>query len=107
MAARRLATDQPSEEYPPSTGIDAPVMNEEAALARNTATPARSSMLPHRPEGDRASTRSFRPGTCSRAWRVRSVSIQPGRTALTCTLSFAHATARDLVSCTIPPLLAP
>src|SRR6188508_1797162 len=102
-----IARDQPRDEYPPSTRIAAPVTNADAALARNTATPAKSSMVPHRPVGDLASTRSCRPGTSARALRVRSVSTQPGNTAFTWMLSFAQAIARDLVSCTMPPLLAP
>jgi hypothetical protein len=50
--------------------------------------------------------RSLRPGTCWRASRVSSVSIQPGNTALTWMLSLAQAVASDLVSCTSAPLLA-
>ena len=38
---------------------------------------------------------------------VSSVSIQPGSTALTWMLSLAQAVASDLVSWTMPPLLAP
>lgn len=44
-------------EYPPSTGIAAPVMKSEARLARNTATPERSPGSPHRPAGVRISDR--------------------------------------------------
>src|SRR6185312_5826163 len=67
--------------------------------------PARSRASPQRPAGVRASTRSCRPGTCSRALRVSSVSIQPGSTAFTWMLSLAQADASALVSWTMPPLL--
>src|SRR5258708_6748058 len=68
--------------------------------------PAKSAGLPQRPAGVRARTRSCRPSTCLRALRVRAVSIQPGSTALTWMLSFAHAVAMARLSCTMPPLLA-
>src|SRR5882762_10944000 len=96
---------QPRTEYPPSTGIAVPVTKSEAALARNTATPAMSSIVPQRPAGVRRSTLSCSPVTWRRAPRVSSVSIQPGSTAFTWMLSFAHAVASDLVSWTSPPLL--
>src|SRR5262249_46088363 len=70
---------QPWIEYPPSTGIAVPVIKSEAVLARNTVTPSKSSPLPQRAAGVRASTRSFNPGKCSRGAGVRSVSIHPGR----------------------------
>src|SRR5262249_5370765 len=60
-------------------------------LARNTVTPAKSSITPQRPAGVRRSTRSFRLGNCCRPARVKSVSTQPGSTAFTWTLSRAHA----------------
>jgi hypothetical protein len=94
-------------EYPPSTGIAAPVTKSEALLARNTASPARSAGTPHLPAGVLASTRSFSPATCSRAPCVSSVSIHPGSTAFAWISSTAQAVAMDLVNCTIPPLLAP
>src|SRR5215475_6486728 len=94
-------------EYPPSTGIAAPVTEADAALARNTAIPAKSSGSPQRPAGVRASTRSCSPGICWRAPFVSSVLMNPGRIAFTWMLSFAHAAASDRVSWTIPPLLAP
>src|SRR6516162_5720598 len=84
-----------------------PVTKSEAALARNTATPAMSSRVPQRPAGVRLSTLSWSSGTWRRAPRVRSVSIHPGRTALTWMLSLAQAVASDLVSWTMPPLLGP
>ena len=93
-------------ENPPSTGIAVPVTKFEAGEARNTAMPAKSSISPQRPAGVRASTRSCRPDTCCRAPRVRSVSIQPGRMALTWMLSGAQALAQARVYCTMPPLLA-
>src|SRR5262249_4069557 len=46
------------------------------------------------------------PATSRRASRVRSVSIQPGSTALTWMFSFAHAVTQARVNCTMPPLLA-
>src|SRR5882762_9086402 len=98
---------QPRTEYPPSTGIAVPVTKSEPELARKTATPAMSSIVPQRPAGVRRSTFSWRLSTCFRAPRVRSVSIQPGRTALTWMLSRAHAVASDLVRWTTPPLLEP
>jgi len=54
-------------EYPPSTGMAAPVTKSEARLARKTAMPAKSSGVPQRPAAVRVSTRSFRPGTSMRA----------------------------------------
>jgi hypothetical protein len=54
----------------------------------------------------RATTRSSSPGICSRARRVSSVSIQPGRIALTWMASFAQAHASAMVSWPTPPLLA-
>src|SRR5882762_8823876 len=96
---------QPRTEYPPSTGIAVPVTKSDAALARKTATPAMSSIVPQRPAGVRRSTLSWRSGTWRRAPRVSSVSIQPGSTAFTWMLSLAQAVASDLVSCTSPPLL--
>src|SRR5207237_4293598 len=92
--------------YPPSTGIAVPVTKSDAALARNTAMPSMSSIVPQRPAGVRDSTLSCRPFTCLRAFCVSSVSIQPGNTALTWMLSVAHATAVAFVSWTMPPLLA-
>jgi len=56
--------------------------------------------------GVRASTLSCSPSICCRAPLVRSVSIQPGRTALAWMLSAAQAHAQARVNCTIPPLLA-
>src|SRR5207244_13252626 len=91
---------------PPSTGMAVPVTKSEAGAARKTAMPAMSSNSPQRPAGVRLSTESFRPGIWRRAFWVSSVSIQPGSTALTWMLSRAHAAASDLVSWTIPPLLA-
>ena len=44
--------------------------------------------------------------TSRRAFLVRSVSIQPGSTAFTWILSFAHAVAQARPNCTMPPLLA-
>src|SRR5207245_5904489 len=81
-------------------------MKSDAGLARKTAIPAKSSPVPQRPSGVRASTRSWRPGICLRAAWVSSVSIQPGRTALTWMWSRAQADAIAFVSCTMPPLLA-
>src|SRR5258706_7541975 len=78
----------------------------DAPLARNTAIPAKSSITPLRPAGVRRSTWSFRSGKCCRPARVRSVSIQPGSTAFTWTLSRAHATASDFVNWTSPPFEA-
>lgn len=92
-------------EKPPSTGIAAPVTKSDAELARNAATPAMSSAVPHLPCGVRFSTLSCRPCTCCRARFVSSVSIQPGSTALTWMLSFAHAVAIARDICTMPPLL--
>src|SRR5262249_60153312 len=84
----------------------APVTKFEAGEARKTAMPAKSSAAPQRCAGVRARTLSLRPWICSRACRVRSVSIQPGRIALTWMLSFAHAIAIERASCTMAPLLA-
>ena len=56
-------TAQPSTEYPPSTGIAVPVTKSDAALARKTATPAMSSIVPQRPAGVRRSTLSWSSGT--------------------------------------------
>src|SRR5581483_5522349 len=64
-------------EKPPSTGIAVPVTKSDAGEARNTAIPAKSEISPQRPAGVRASTRSWRPLTSTRARLVRSVSIQP------------------------------
>ena len=89
-----VAYGYPITEKPPSTGIAVPVTKSEAGEARNTAMPAKSSMSPQRPAGVRASTRSCRPSICCARARVRSVSIQPGRIALTWMLSAAQATAR-------------
>jgi len=85
----------PMIEYPPSTGMAVPVIKSEACEARNTAMPARSEDTPQRAAGVRARTLSCRPSTCSRARWVRSVSIQPGSTALAWMLSAAHARALD------------
>ena len=93
-------------ENPPSIGIAVPVTKSDAWEARNTAMPAKSVGEPHRAAGVRPRTLSFRPSICSRALRVRSVSIQPGSIALTWMLSAAQATAQERVNCTMPPLLA-
>ena len=84
----------------------APVTKSDAGAARKTAMPAKSSGMPQRAAGVRRSTESCSPVTCSRARRVRAVSIHPGRMALTWMLSLAQAVAIDLVICTMPPLLA-
>ncbi len=63
--------------------------------------------MPQRPAGVRSTTRSLRPSTCTRALRVSSVSIHPGRMALAWMLSPAQAVAIERVNCTTPPLLAP
>src|SRR5438270_12145508 len=81
----------------------APVTKSDAELARKTAMPAMSSIVPQRLAGVRRSTFSLRPGTSRLASAVRSVSIHPGRTALTWMLSAAQAVAIDFVSCTMPP----
>jgi hypothetical protein len=78
----RACRPYPMTENPPSTGIAAPVTKFEALEARKTAIPAKSALAPHRAAGVRANTRSCRPSISSRARRVRSVSIQPGSTAL-------------------------
>lgn len=91
---------------PPSTGIAVPVTKSDAAELRNTAIPAKSAISPQRAAGVRASTLSCSPSICCRAPLVRSVSIQPGRTALAWMLSAAQAHAQARVNCTIPPLLA-
>ena len=54
-------------ENPPSTGMAVPVTKSEAGDARNTAMPAKSAIAPHRAAGVRASTRSCRPPTSTRA----------------------------------------
>ena len=90
-------------EKPPSTGIAVPVTKSEAGEARNTATPAKSSIAPQRAAGVRASTRSCRPPTSTRARLVRSVSIQPGSMALAWMLSPAQAQAQERVNWTMPP----
>src|SRR3954451_17269771 len=99
-------THYPITENPPSTGIAVPVTKSDALEARNTAIPAKSSIAPQRAAGVRAKTLSCRPSISVRARLVRSVSIQPGRMALTWMLSGAHATAQERVNCTMPPLLA-
>src|SRR5271157_6291970 len=65
-----------------------------------------SSGLAHRPWAMRARTRSCSPGISCRACIVSSVSNHPGRMALTWMLSAGQASARLLVSWTIPPLAA-
>src|SRR6202035_2833582 len=99
-------TLQPITENPPSTGIAVPVTKSDALDARKTAMPAKSAIAPHRAAGVRAKTLSCRPSICSRARLVRSVSIQPGSTALAWMLSAAQAHAQERVNCTMPPLLA-
>src|ERR1700716_3021959 len=106
LLGRSRRQHQPMMEYPPSTGIAVPVTKSEAVEARNTAMPAKSADVPHRAAGERARTLSCRPSTCSRARLVRSVSIQPGSTALAWMLSAAPATARGGLNCTRRPLLA-
>src|SRR4051794_12911652 len=96
----------PEIEYPPSTGMAVPVTKSDALDERNTAIPAKSADVPHRAAGVRAKTRSCRPSISKRARLVRSVSIQPGSTALAWMLSAAHAHAQERVNCTMPPLLA-
>ena len=59
--------------------------------------PAKSPGFPHRPAGVLARTRSFSPSICFFAAAVRSVSIQPGRIALTWMPSPAHAVASAFV----------
>src|SRR5262249_52866883 len=98
-------TSQPMMEKPPSMGIAVPVTKSEAADARKTEIPAKSSIAPQRAAGVRASTRSCRPFTSTRARLVRSVSIQPGRIALAWMLSPAQAQAQARVNCTMPPWL--
>src|SRR3954454_12383706 len=94
----RSSAFYPMIEYPPSTGMAVPVIKSEACEARNTAMPARSEDTPQRAAGVRARTLSCRPSTCSRARWVRSVSIQPGSTALAWMLSAAHAQAQERVN---------
>src|SRR5882757_21541 len=93
-------------ENPPSTGMAVPVTKSDAAELRNTAIPAKSFDAPHRAAGVRARTLSCRPSISARARLVRSVSIQPGSTALAWMLSAAQAQAQERVNCTMPPLLA-
>src|SRR4030088_2419403 len=93
-------------ENQPSIGIAVPVTKSDALDDRNTAMPAKSAVAPHRAAGVRASTLSCRPSISARARLVRSVSIQPGNTALAWMLSAAQATAQERVNCTMPPLLA-
>jgi hypothetical protein len=64
-------------------GIAVPVTKSDAALARKVAIPAKSSGEPQRFAGVRVITRSFKPSICVRAVAVRSVSIHPGKIALT------------------------
>src|ERR1700722_1915392 len=97
------APDHIAIENPPSTGIAAPVTKSDDSLARKAAMPDMSRGVPQRPSGVRFSTLSCKPSTCWRARLVRSVSIQPGNTALTWIFSLAHAVASARVICTIPP----
>src|SRR5687767_14665141 len=83
-----------------------PVTKSLAGPARKQAVPARSYGTPQRPAGVRARIFASRSGMWRRAPAVRSVSIQPGRIALTWMLSSAQAIAHDFVICTTPPLLA-
>src|SRR5262245_12327253 len=83
-----------------------PVTKSDAGLARNTAMPLMSSGVPQRRAGVRINTMLFNPDTSARARLVRSVSIQPGSTALTWMLSLAQAVARARLNCTMPPLEA-
>ena len=102
----RRWSPQPMTEKPPSTGIAVPVTKSDALDERNTAMPAKSADAPHRAAGVRARTLSCRPSISCRARLVRSVSIQPGSTALAWMLSAAQAHAQERVNCTMPPLLA-
>ena len=77
------------------------------SLARNAATPSKSVGAHQRLIGERRSTSSFRFAMSTRALRVRSVSIQPGRITFTVMPSAAQATAMDFVICTTPPFDAP
>ncbi len=69
--------------------------------------PSKSSLVPQRPDGRPRQHTLVQALQLLPCRRVRSVSIQPGSTALTWMLSGAQPTASDLVNCTMPPLLAP
>jgi hypothetical protein len=76
----------------------------DAALARNTAMPPKSSMAPQRPAGVPASARSQSRDLLART--TGEIGIDPTwQHRIDLILSFAHAVASDLVSCTIRPCL--
>src|SRR5580658_4482874 len=81
-------------------------MKDDASLARNTAGPAISSGLPHRPIGTVAMVAGPAVGSSHRL-RLRSVAVQPGQSALTRTPSRPHSTASDFVSEISPAFAAP
>jgi hypothetical protein len=81
------------------------VREEAASDVRSKIGPATSSGRPERPNGVLASMVADRAASSRRGW-VNVVAIQPGATAFTRIPSGAHATAKDLVSWAIAPLLA-
>src|SRR6267142_1868057 len=92
----------PITEKPPSRGMPWPVTKSDAGLARKMAMPRISSGFPQRPAGVRC--RMVGPiSGCSYTGLVSSVLSQPGTMQLTWMLYLAQATARLLVSWTVPP----
>ncbi len=85
---------RPSRKNPPSTGIAVPVTKSEAGEARNTRDPREiADLAPARRRRSRQHA-FMQPGHLLARAVVRSVSIQPGRMALTWMLSGAQAQAQ-------------
>src|SRR5258708_6722831 len=89
---------------PPSTTSTCPVTKSDAAAARNTTAPRRSSPLPTRCMGVRLARLDH--VLSSRSGRLLAVRIMPGAMALTWMPWAAHSTARARVKLMTAPLLA-
>jgi hypothetical protein len=91
--------------HPPSIARIWPCTYWLASEQRNTAAPATSLGVPHRPAGIRSSICRLRVSSRRRA-SVLSVAMYPGAIAFTLILFEAHSLARAFVSCAKPRLAA-
>ena len=87
---------------PPSTGMAAPVMNDESDEQRKAITAATSSGSPKRPRGSLASMAE--PIAVHSAASVSAVLVGPGHTAFTLMLRCPRSSAAALLRFTAAPL---
>src|SRR5690606_5817864 len=93
-------------ENPPSTNSECPVTYPDAALARNTAAPAKSSGTPLRPTVVRAASAAIVSASSWRRW-LSGVSTKPGTSVFAVTPRADHASDCERASDSRPPLETP